>query len=90
MCGIKRKITAACPYRHEKPQGMSCGIPVLTGKERSIRVRVMLCTEFPQTNQRLVFGFIPRSIWRKAAFRCKQKSSKNQSQNYRKTKRTLM
>lgn len=48
-CAIKRKLTAACPYRREKPRGMGCGVRALTGKERSIRVRAMSRTEFPQT-----------------------------------------
>lgn len=48
MCVTHRKLTAAHPYSHEKPQGMSSGIQMLTGKERSIGVRAMLCAEFPR------------------------------------------
>lgn len=89
-CAIKRKLTAACPYRCEKPRGMSSGVWMFMGKERSIGIRAMPCTEFPQTNQRWVFGFTSSSFYRKAAFRHNRKSSKNQGQNYRKTKRTFM
>lgn len=67
--------------------GMGCEAGILLGKEESAGVRAMSLTE-PPAQPELMFGFTPSSFYTKAAFRHKGKSSKNQGQNKRKTKRT--
>lgn len=63
---------------------MGCGVQTLTGKEKSIGVGALPCTEFLWPNPRWVLGFPSSSFYRKAASRHDQKSSKNQGQNCRK------
>lgn len=45
VCGTKRKLTAACLQRREKPREMGRGVQMLTGKEGSVEIGAMPCTE---------------------------------------------
>lgn len=71
------------------PLGMGYGVGILLDKAESAGVGAVSPTE-PPAQPEVMFGLAPSSFYTKADFSHKGKSSKDQGQNKRKTKRIWM